>query len=219
MLYKFLRKGSIGPYSGFRWPTPNPTEPADWVNVEGPLRLASNAIHACRVSQLPYWLDAELWELELEAPFTEAERHVLGRRGRLTRRIDEWTSATAAELARACVERSRSHATSALREHGADDQAAMLEESYGVEDVMVTGYETAAELPPSLATVVFDSADTAFAVHSGMSACLAGYLAARTAQSAASASDGWSYGPRRRHWARSCRASSCPRAPLQRRYA
>lgn len=190
ILYKFLRKGAIGPYSGFPWPTPIKGIPGEWVDVEGELRLASNAIHACRVDQLPYWLDAELWEIELDGPVEEAERHVFGRRGRLIRRIDGWTKETAVEIARSCAERSRVHAIGVLRAHGVDEQARALGESLGPEGLMASGYRAAGVVPAPLADVVLDAADTGFAVHSGMGACLAAYLAARTARSAANANSG-----------------------------
>ena len=59
--YKFLRSGRIGPFSAFRWP-----EPGVWVHAQRDLVACQRGIHACRPSDLPWWLADELWEIELD---------------------------------------------------------------------------------------------------------------------------------------------------------
>jgi hypothetical protein len=98
--YKFLRAGAVGPFSGFRW------EPGTWVEAEG-LEECRTGIHACRADDLPVWLDAELWEVELAGRIIEAERKVVAERARLTRRVEAWTPACAREFGRFCSRRTR----------------------------------------------------------------------------------------------------------------
>ena len=101
--YKFLRSGSVGLFTGYEW------RPGEWVDagVADPCRVG---IHACRVVDLPYWLAAELWEVELDGAVVEEERKVVAPRGRLVRRIDGWDEAAAAEFRESCVERAQSTA-------------------------------------------------------------------------------------------------------------
>ena len=58
--YKFLRAGRVGAFSGEAWPEDGIIE------VDGPLEECRNGVHACRADDLPYWLDDELWEVELD---------------------------------------------------------------------------------------------------------------------------------------------------------
>ena len=80
---KCLRTGAIGPFSGFRWPTPS-DGPGQWV-AASPSPCASG-VHACLRRQLPLWLHDELWEIELGGAVTTLERKVVAARGRLVRR-------------------------------------------------------------------------------------------------------------------------------------
>ena len=98
--YKFLKAGAVGPFTGFRW------RPDVWVEAEeaAPCR---DGIHACRTRDLPLWLDSELWEIELDGTIVEAERKLVARRGRLTRRIEPWTPELATEFGRFCARRTR----------------------------------------------------------------------------------------------------------------
>jgi len=98
--YKFLAPGAVGPFSGFRW------QPQQWAEASGtdPCR---SGIHACRLRDLPIWLDAELWEIELDGSIDERDRKIVAPRGRLTRRIDAWTPAAAREFGHFCARRTR----------------------------------------------------------------------------------------------------------------
>ena len=84
--YKFLDEGTVGPFTGFRWPV------GEWVEAESPEPCRSG-VHACRARDLPFWLGRELWEIELDGKIVEQERKVVAERGRLVRRLDEWTPA------------------------------------------------------------------------------------------------------------------------------
>ena len=101
---KALRSGAVGPFSGFRWPTPG-DGPGAWVEAEAGLSPCASGIHACLPAQLPAWLQDELWEIELGGEITMLERKVVGERGRLLRRVDEWDERVLAEYGEACLRR------------------------------------------------------------------------------------------------------------------
>jgi hypothetical protein len=103
--YKFLRPGAIAPFTGFRW------EPGEWVEVDAAAPCRAG-VHACRVDQLPYWLGAELWEVELAGDVLQRERKLVAPRGRLVRRIDAWNDDAADAFRESCVKRARKAAPS-----------------------------------------------------------------------------------------------------------
>ena len=65
--YKFLRPGAVGPFSGHRWPVPAGGDPGAWVEAAGGPALC-RGVHGCRVADLPWWVQEELWEAEFDAP-------------------------------------------------------------------------------------------------------------------------------------------------------
>lgn len=101
--YKFLRSGGVGPFTGFVW------QPGTWVEAPGaaPCELG---VHACRLDDLPFWTNDELWEVELDGAVVEAGHKLVAPRGRLTRRVDAWTTAAAQSLADEAAARARAHA-------------------------------------------------------------------------------------------------------------
>ena len=58
--WKFLGAARVGLYSGFSWPL------GEWVEVSPPLVPSRRGVHACRVGDLPHWIDDELWTIELD---------------------------------------------------------------------------------------------------------------------------------------------------------
>jgi hypothetical protein len=100
--FKFLRAGAVARFSGFEWPLPD-DGPGEWVEAV-PARCATG-VHACRAGQLPYWLDDELWEIELDGQVLELGHKLVAQRGRLDRRVDEWDEQVLNEFARACLDR------------------------------------------------------------------------------------------------------------------
>ena len=126
LAYKFLRRGAVGPFSGFRWPRPRRGGPGAWVGVDGALELCTSGVHACRVSHLPYWLNDELWAVELEGELREEPRCLLAPRGRLVGQVDAWTRAVARELNEACARRTRDLVVAALQRAGFAKEAEAL---------------------------------------------------------------------------------------------
>jgi hypothetical protein len=100
LAYKFLALGAYGLLSGFRWPRDR------WVTVKGSLVPSLRGIHACRVRDLPYWLDQELWTVELGGWVVEGEQALVASRGRLVERVEAWNAESAREFTEACAERS-----------------------------------------------------------------------------------------------------------------
>jgi hypothetical protein len=109
LVYKFLRSGRIGPFSGFHWPE------GEWVDAGG-TELCVRGVHACRSADLPYWITAELWEIELDGAVREEPRKLVAERGRLVRRIEAWDAAAGRRFAEACAERARERANGATGE-------------------------------------------------------------------------------------------------------
>jgi hypothetical protein len=85
--YKFLRADGSGVFSGFDWPLPA-GGPGAW--VEAPLDPCRSGIHACRLSDLPFWAGRVLYEIELDGDLLEQPMKVMASRGRLIRRIAAW---------------------------------------------------------------------------------------------------------------------------------
>jgi hypothetical protein len=116
--YKFLSPSARGLFSGFLWPRPKGGEPGDWVGAGGPLTDCLCGIHACRLDDLPYWIDDELWMAELAGATEERGTMVIAERGRLLDRVHAWTAEAAFEFAQACVLRARDQAARSLRRAG-----------------------------------------------------------------------------------------------------
>jgi hypothetical protein len=80
---KFLDQDAAAPFTGFRWPV------GEWIDAHE-IAPCRSGIHALRPRDLPYWLGAQLWEIELDGEIVEQDRKLVARRGRLMRRRDEW---------------------------------------------------------------------------------------------------------------------------------
>jgi hypothetical protein len=118
--YKFLDPGRLAPFTGVQWP-----EPGAWLGSDR-VELCLSGVHACRSDDLPYWLRAELWEVELAGGLIEGERLVAARRGRLVRRVDRWTTEAAKAYGRSCAEEARRQAAGSpdLEAYAADAEGA-----------------------------------------------------------------------------------------------
>ena len=112
--YKFLQTGRVAPFSGVTWP-----EGGAYVDAaDGPLAACRNGVHGCRVRDLPYWLDDELWEIELDGDVIEDELKLVARRGRLVRAVEAWDDEARRSFAQRCLRRVAKHAADELREIG-----------------------------------------------------------------------------------------------------
>jgi hypothetical protein len=100
---KFLSEGAVGPYSGFKWPTPKGSKPGKWVKATGPLIACSNGIHATTLDHALDWLNAECYVIELHGESVEADNKLCYREGRLVRRVEEWNEKNARLFAADCA--------------------------------------------------------------------------------------------------------------------
>lgn len=152
--YKFMAAGAVAPFTGVPWPRPEGGRPGRWLEARG---AHEDGLHACRVRDLPYWIEDELWRVELDGAIAEAPYQVMGRRGRLLARVSGWDRAAAAAFGAACAERLRPALAAALRAGGHGSGADLL---------------SRAEDPAALAA----AADRAAAGAEGELARLAGWL-------------------------------------------
>jgi hypothetical protein len=104
--YKFLRSGGRTLFSRQTWPLPAGATPGAWLEAApGPLEPCRNGVHACEVADLPYWLAAELWTIELDEEAVRGPDAWVARRGRLLHPVAAWGGGTTLQFAEACVQR------------------------------------------------------------------------------------------------------------------
>lgn len=129
--FAFLGPAATDYLSGLRWPAPLAGAPGPWLDPGG----SSPPVRACTVEQLPWWLDQELWAVELAGAIEDSGRALHAERGRLLERIDAWNAQTADELRWACTSRVRALAVAALRRDGREREGALLEQANGPEAI------------------------------------------------------------------------------------
>jgi hypothetical protein len=105
-LYKFLTAGAVGPFSGSQWPAPEEGRPSDWLDADGPLEPCRTGIHVCRPADLPYWMNEELYEVEVDGDRIDEVQKIVVQRARLLSRVEAWPGIAWA-LAEDCVWRLR----------------------------------------------------------------------------------------------------------------
>jgi hypothetical protein len=108
--YKFLGDGQVGPFSGVRWPPPG-----EWLEAKiAAAHACVDGVHACRIEDLPDWMDSELWRVELAGDVAVDCGKLVADRGRLIERIEAWDSALMTAFAEACALRARDAALAVL---------------------------------------------------------------------------------------------------------
>lgn len=125
--YKFLPEGGHGIFSGFDWPLPSKQAPGEWVVAGLPLEPCVNGIHACGTDDLPYWIDDELWLIELRGETLEGDRMLVAEEGRLVTKVDAWNGETARSFAETCALRARDAAVKTLHGAGRSGEADALD--------------------------------------------------------------------------------------------
>jgi hypothetical protein len=109
----------MAPFSRRVWPADG-----SWVEATDGAVACRDAVHACRVRDLPMWIRPELWQVELEGPVAEHDTKIAARAGRLMRRIDAWNDDAAKALKVDCAFRARGHVVLAMG--GPNGEAAEL---------------------------------------------------------------------------------------------
>jgi hypothetical protein len=176
--YKFLCAGGVGPFSRFAWPQPSGEAPGPWVGAPGTTALCRNAVHGCRVQDLPWWLHDELWEAEFDGKAGTGRHKIMAPRARLLRRVEAWDATCAQRFADACARRARDHAVTALHSAGAPEAAAVLRDRAAIRDIRDAA--RAAE-PPEPARIAVTMAGDAARRALGGAAIVTAYIAAHAA--------------------------------------
>ena len=171
--WKFLSAGRIAPFTRYAWPMPG-----HWVEADGGAVVCFDGVHACRAMDLPFWVDDELWEVELDGAIDMADGKLAAERGRLTRRVAAWNAATADDYGLACTLRARDHALHALRRTGVhvDD----LEHAFTVRAVANAARVAERDGPATARIATAFAADAADSALDGQPATAA-YVAAHMA--------------------------------------
>jgi hypothetical protein len=178
--YKFLCAGGVGPFSRYVWPLPRKDRPGAWVIAPSGAGLCRTAVHGCRIADLPWWLQDELWEAELDGPVTSGRHKVMAPRARLLRRIEPWDGACAQRFADACAWRARDHAVRGLERDGADAAAADLRAAGDLDALLGTVKRLRGANGSQLTVVMAGNAATrALAGHAVTAAYIAAHVAAR----------------------------------------
>jgi hypothetical protein len=93
--FKWFARGTVAPFTFIRWPK------TGWISAPAG-GTAGSGVHACRIAHLPFWVDEELWRVELGGAIVEHETQLEAQRGRLQERISSWNPAA---FATACARR------------------------------------------------------------------------------------------------------------------
>ena len=172
--YKFLRSGRVGPFSGFQWP-----EAGVWVRAPRDVAACKRGIHACRASDLPWWLADELWEIELDGPVRADEHKIIAPAGRLCSQVEGWTPGCAQEYADACAWRAQERAVEALTRAGHGHEAHHLASCASLDEVLVAARQLAEDVPETRISLTI-AGDGAFRALTG-SPPTSAYIAAHAA--------------------------------------
>jgi hypothetical protein len=126
--YKFLGRGGRAPSSERDWPLPTAGQAGAWLEAEsGPLEPWSNGVHACDPHDLPYWINDELWQVELAGERISGPQSMVSRKGRLTALVEAWNPPNARTFARGCMRRAEDYVATlslpAMRDLGAQYMA------------------------------------------------------------------------------------------------
>jgi hypothetical protein len=174
--YKFLRAGRTGPFSAFQWP-----EPGVWVHAEPNMVACRRGIHACRISDLPWWLSDELWEIELDGGVQVDGHKIFAPAGRLRSHIEGWTPACAQQYADACAWRAHDRAVQALTRAGHSEAANELAACATLDAVRLVAPRLAEAIPDTKIslTIAGDGAVRALTGPPPTSAYIAAHAAMR----------------------------------------
>ena len=128
--YAFLDQAATDYLSGVRWPAPDDVGPGAWLELG-----TDSPVRGYAADQLLWWLDQQLWEVELAGDVHDTGRSLLGERGRLLAPVDAWTPDVARELTTDCALRLRDRAVVALEADGMDADAAALGAASDLESI------------------------------------------------------------------------------------
>jgi hypothetical protein len=178
LAYKLLCAGGIGPFSRYAWPLPRDGSPGAWVMAPADAVPCATAVHGCRVADLPWWLQDEMWEAEFDGPVATSRHKIQAPRARLLRRVEGWDAACAQRFADACALRARDLAAGALDAAGDHASAMELRDASVMRDVRSAAGRL--EPPEDTRQAVAMAGDAAANAIAG-EAVVAAYIAAQAA--------------------------------------
>jgi hypothetical protein len=158
LAYAFLAAGAVEPLSGFVWPTPRDDQLGEWVDADA---APFEALRGYAAEDLPYWLDDELWNVELAGTPAKRDHVLLSQRARLVGRVDSWAEPLAWEFVIACAQRVAREAAAALGDAGyaaASEELELAGDLVALERAAVA----AADNPPPAGTLAGYAADICF---------------------------------------------------------
>ncbi|MDP9262577.1 MAG: hypothetical protein M3O89_11465 [Actinomycetota bacterium] len=158
--FKFLANGR-GLFSDFAWPLPEHGNPGPWVATEAPPEACVRGIHVCREDDLPYWIDDELWLVEIRGQIVEHETMMVAEEGRLLEKVESWDAAAAKRFAEDCALRARSAAAESLRNVGRSADATALEATADLDAIREAAQTIVRDGAVDETTVVAFAADAA----------------------------------------------------------
>ncbi|MFL5310803.1 MAG: hypothetical protein ACJ79H_10165 [Myxococcales bacterium] len=144
--YKFLARGAVSPFAGVAWPQPSRGAAGAWVTASsapGPELW----IHGCRPADLPYWVDVELWRVELSDPALPVRHEVRADRARLLRRLEAWDFTSRRDFTLDCALRIGRFAAEALARDGRDAEARALSACRTLDDLAAAAEALDAPVP------------------------------------------------------------------------
>ena len=164
--WKFLDPGRIAPFGGHVWPAPSTNGPGAWVDVPG-------GVFACRLDDLPWWIRAELWEVELASPVRPLSTQVAARRGRLVRRVLTWDEEALHDYGLACAERARDRAIQTFLSEGRQEEADVLRRTRSMLELCRVAQEMATDARTPASNAVGYVAASALRAAQGLGAAAA----------------------------------------------
>lgn len=174
--YKFTAGDAVGVFTRFPWPVPVGGNPGAWVEAPATAQVCQTGVHACRASDLPYWLGRELWEVELAGDVVASRYKLVASRGRLLRRVPGWPELER-PFAENCASRVRELAVSELCGAGLADLAAAMAAAITTAELATVAEQARAQAPPLTATLAGYALDCYWDIGKGYYAMCA-YVAA-----------------------------------------
>jgi hypothetical protein len=107
LAYKVLHDGRSA-FTGWEWPVPDGDSPGEWIEINGPIALCENGVHACTARQLPPWIGNELWAVELDGEILQTPLVLVASRARLLAPVRGWQQDTRIRYGEACESRASS---------------------------------------------------------------------------------------------------------------
>jgi hypothetical protein len=104
LAYKVLHDGRSA-FTGWDWPVSDGDSPGEWIEVNGPIALCENGVHACTARQLAPWIGNELWAVELDGEILQTDLVLVASRARLLAPVHAWDESMRTRYGEACLTR------------------------------------------------------------------------------------------------------------------